>query len=241
MRRREFLSWSMVGAGAGALGLVTPGRVLAGACAPPSFAPVYRTPPGTSIGPGGAIVVGADLQFGGGEADPFADTYTLSVAGVRVRLRIERWAPGVLRLIPLSPVTGAGVVRGGAGELAVSLVSTPAVAPAPCHVTRARIQRYEGSSEPYSPPTWSLQAHLRAALPQSVLGVAVAPAAAGSAYGAFEPRSGDRVQRLYQSPGRCQMDVPGANPPAPGQRIRVACLGVNGAVSVRSNDVEVRD
>jgi len=123
--------------------------------------------------------------------------------------------------------------------LAVTLVDTVATPPAPCQLSRVRVLRYEGSQEPYSPATWALEARLRAALPTSVVGVLVAPAAAGSAYGLFAV-TGDRgLQFLYRSPGRCQIDMPGANPPAVGTRVRLACVGANGAVSSRSNDTAI--
>ena len=46
---------------------------------------------------------------------------------------------------------------------------------------------------------------------------------------------------MSMPPGRCQADAPGVNPPPVGSRIRLACVGANGAVSARSNDVEIRE
>ena len=222
MRRREMLAWSVATLGTSALSAFLPSTARAGACAPPGFGPAYRTVAGATLGRGGAILLSADLHFGGGMEDPFGGHYTLTVGGATIRLH-------------------AGVVRGPAGELPVTLVDAAATPPAPCRVATVRVVRHEGTSEPYSPPTWGLEARLHTALPTDVVGVAVAPAAQGSAYGLYAVSSGDRVQRLYHSPGRCQIDMPGANPPAVGARVRLACVGANGTVSVRSNDVDVRD
>jgi len=241
MQRREWLAWSMASLGAGAMSALLPRSARAGACATPGFAPVYRTPAGTTIGPGGAIVLGLDMSFGGGMAEPFGGQYTLTVAGTPMRLHAAPLAPGLVRLVPHRFVAGAGVVSGPAGELAVTVVDTAVPLPAPCRVTRVDMVRHAGSQQPYYPETWGLQARLRSALPASVVGVVVAPAAEGSAYGLFAVRSGDALQPLYHSPGRCQADAPGVNPPPVGSRIRLACVGANGAVSARSNDVEIRE
>ncbi|MBK6580779.1 MAG: hypothetical protein IPG17_32445 [Sandaracinaceae bacterium] len=241
MRRREMLAWSVATLGTSALSAFLPSNALAGACAPPGFGPAYRTVAGATLGRGGAILLSADLHFGGGMEDPFGGHYTLTVGGATIRLHAAPLAPGMIRLLPNQFVVGAGVVRGPAGELPVTLVDAAATPPAPCRVATVRVVRHEGTSEPYSPPTWGLEARLHTALPTDVVGVAVAPAAQGSAYGLYAVSSGDRVQRLYHSPGRCQIDMPGANPPAVGARVRLACVGANGTVSVRSNDVDVRD
>lgn len=241
MRRREMLAWSMGTLGASALSALLPASARAGACAPPGFGPAYRTAAGAALGRGGAILLSADMHFGGGMEDPFGGHYTLTVGGATIRLHAAPLAPGMIRLVPNQHVTGAGVVRGPAGELAITVVDTVAQPPAPCRVASVRMVRHEGSQEPYSPPTWGLEARLHAALPTSVVGVVVAPAARGSTYGLYAVSSGDRVQRLYHSPGRCQIDMPGANPPAVGARVRLACVGANGTVSVRSNDVAIRD
>jgi hypothetical protein len=235
------LAWSMATLGAGALGAFSPASARAGACAPPGFEPLYRTAAGATLGPGGAILLGAQLNFGGGMEDPFRGPYTLTVDGARVGLHAAPLAPGLVRLIPSRFVAGAGVVRGPAGELAVTLVEVAATPPAPCQVASVRVHRNEGSQQPYSPPTWGLEARLRRPLPADVVGVVVAPASAGSAYGLFAVRGEGGVQSLYHSPGRCQIDMPGANPQAVGTRVRLACVGANGAVSVRSNDVAIRD
>lgn len=241
MRRREWLAWSVGTVGASALSALLPASASAGACAMPGFAPVYRTPAGTTIGPGGAIVLGLDMSFGGGREEPFGGPYTLTVGGTPMRLHAAQLAPGLVRLVPHRFVAGAGVVSGPAGELAVTVVETTVAPPAPCRVARVDMIRYPGSQQPYYPETWGLQARLRATLPESVAGVVVAPAAAGSAYGLFAVRVADPLQPLYHSPGRCQADAPGVNPPPVGSRIRLACVGVNGAVSARSNDVEIRE
>lgn len=241
MRRREWLAWSVGTMSAGALSALLPASVSAGACATPGFGPVYRTPAGTTIGPGGAILLGVDMSFGGGVAEPFGGAYTLTVGGTPMRLHAAPLAPGLVRLVPHRFVAGAGVVSGPAGELAVTVVETNVAPPAPCRLARVDMVRYPGSQEPYYPETWGLEARLRSALPASVVGVVVAPAAVGSAYGLFAVRSGDALQRLYHSPGRCQAEVPESNPPPVGARIRLACVGTNGAVSARSNDVEIRE
>lgn len=241
MRRREWLAWSVGTLSAGALSTLLPSAASAGACATAGFGPVYRTPAGTTIGPGGAILLGVDMSFGGGVAEPFGGAYTLTVAGTPMRLHAAPLAPGLVRLVPHRFVAGAGVVSGPAGELAVTVVETPVALPAPCRVARTNVVHHPGSQQPYYPTTWGLEARLRTALPAGVVGVVVAPAAVGSAYGLFAVRSADALQPLYHSPGRCQADVPGANPPAAGSRIRLACVGANGAVSARSNDVEIRD
>jgi hypothetical protein len=241
MHRRDILAWSVGTLGAGVLGTLTPRAARAGACAEPGFVPVYATPAGAQLGRGGAVLVTANMTFGGGPPDPFDGRYTMTVGGERVWLHATRVAPGLLRLAPVPFVAGAGVVSGPAGDLNVTWDTAAATPPAPCHVQAVDLYRHAGSQEPYSPSTWGLRARLRSPLPDSVLGVVVAQAAAGSRYGLYAPRSGDRMQGLYSSPGRCSADTPGAHPPAAGQRVRLACVGLNGVLSVRSNDVEIDD
>ncbi len=247
MNRRQMISLSLGAFGASALSLSLPRWARAGACAEAGFIPTFRTPEHTLIGPAGAILIGLEQRFGGGDEEPLGGRYTLTVRGEPVRLLTAPLAPGLLRLVPARFPTGAaggpseaeGVVSGPAGSLRVRLTATPAAPPAPCHLESARIRRNPGSSEPYSPATWSLSARLREALPSNVLGVIVAPAEARSAYGLYAATSASADQFLYRSPGRCEGGIPGANPPGEGRRIRLACVGKNGAVSVRSNDIEI--
>ncbi|MCA9574963.1 MAG: hypothetical protein R3B40_19895 [Polyangiales bacterium] len=241
MLRRDILAWSAGALGAAALSSLSPRTARAGACAEPGFMPVYRTAAGARLGRTGAVLLGVDMSFGGGTREPFAGRYSMTVDDAPVRVHASPLAPGLVRLIPNRFVAGAGVVTGPAGELRVTWVDAQEAAPAPCFVRSVEMYRNEGSQEPYSPPTWGLRATLRDPLPGSVVGVVVAPAASGSRYGLFAERSGDRMQGLYHSPGRCQAELSDVNPPGTGSRVRLACVGQDGQVSVRSNDVAVRD
>lgn len=244
MRRRAFFTLAAAsGVSALAAPLLRPRVAHAGACAPAAFAATYLTPAGITIGAGGAILLGVRMQFGGdGErTDPLRQgSYTLVRDEATLPLRAEHLAPGLTRLLPPRGASGPYVVRGPAGDLAVNVVASAARAPRACFLRGARVERFPGSSQPYSPETWGVTAELRDAIPRDVIGALVAPEASGAPYGLFTAATaGERSLALYHSPGRCAADVPGASPPGADQTIRLALVGANGAVSVRSNHVTI--
>lgn len=242
MDRRGFVSL-LAASGLTSLAL-GPSRVLAGACATPSFTAGYLGAEAARIRRGGALLVGLTQGFGGGDsnADPLSGAYTLEREGASIPLRSERTAPGLLRLVPTRFVPGTYTARGPAGTREVTLEDGIAPTLAPAVLEKVELVRSPGSSQPYFPATWGLVATLRAPLPVNVLGVLVALEAAGSPYRLFaSATAGERSVRLYSSPGRCTRDVPDAAPPSATDIVRIAVLDARGVVSARSNHVTIRE
>lgn len=245
MHRRAFVSLlgstGLASLAAGSL----PARVLAGACAGPSFSPGYLGGAEVPVKRGGAILVSLTMGFGGDgrSSDPLAGAYTLRSGSTSIPLHVERTAPGLLRLVPARFTAGQYTVQGPAGERAVTLVDAPAATVAPAFLERVSLVRSPGTQQPYSPATWSLRARLREGLPANVAGLLVALETPNAPYTLFAPWSaaGERDVPLYHSPGRCGADVPGVSPPSVGNVIRVTVIDAGGAVSVRSNHVEIRE